>query len=62
MASIFPEWATKAVLVLSSVACSLRGWQVAPQAKDFVEEGGSTERPCRIRAARYHLDLDARAP
>jgi len=51
MASIYSELVANVVLVLIAVACSLLDRQVAAQAKDFLEEGGFTERLYRVRSA-----------
>jgi four helix bundle suffix protein len=39
-------------LALLAVACSLLDRQLASLEKAFVEEGGFTERLCRVRSAR----------
>ena len=49
MASIYSELAANAALVLIGVACSLLDRQLASQAKNFVAEGGFTERLYRVR-------------
>ena len=49
MASIYSELTANAALVLIGVACSLLDRQLAAQAKDFVAEGGFTERLYRVR-------------
>ena len=48
----YPEIAANAALVLIGVACALLGRQIAALEKNFVEEGGFTERLYRVRATR----------
>jgi four helix bundle suffix protein len=59
MASIYSELAANSALVLISVACSLLERQVAAQARDFLEEGGFTERLYRVRSAQRRQPPDA---
>jgi len=59
MATIYSELAANAALVLIGVACSLLDRQVAAQAKDFLEEGGFTERLYRVRSAQRRRPTDA---
>ena len=49
--STFPEIAANGALTLLAVACSLLSRQIATLEKDFVEEGGFTERLYRVRSA-----------
>ncbi len=50
--STFPEIAANGALVLLAVACSLLDRQIATLEKNFVEEGGFTERLYRVRSQR----------
>ncbi|MEO7298365.1 MAG: four helix bundle suffix domain-containing protein [Verrucomicrobiota bacterium] len=50
--STYPEIAANGALALLAVACSLLDRQMATQEKNFVEEGGFTERLYRVRSAR----------
>lgn len=50
--STYPEIAANAALVLIGVACALLSRQIATLGKNFVEEGGFTERLYRVRSAR----------
>ena len=50
--SIFPEIAANGALALLAVACSLLDRQIATLEKNFVEEGGFTERLYRVRSQR----------
>jgi four helix bundle suffix protein len=47
--STYPEIAANAALVLIGVACALLNRQIATLEKNFVEEGGFTERLYRVR-------------
>jgi four helix bundle suffix protein len=49
--STFPEIAANGALALLVVACSLLDRQIATLEKNFVEEGGFTERLYRVRSA-----------
>ena len=49
--STFPEIAANGALALLAVACSLLDRQIATLEKNFVEEGGFTERLYRVRSA-----------
>lgn len=49
-ASTFPEIAANGALALLAVACSLLDRQIATLEKNFVEEGGFTERLYRVRS------------
>jgi four helix bundle suffix protein len=51
-ASTFPEIAANGALALLAVACSLLDRQIATLEKNFVEEGGFTERLYRVRSQR----------
>ena len=51
-ASTYPEIAANGALALLAVACALLGRQIATLERDFVEEGGFTERLYRVRTAR----------
>ena len=51
MVSTFPEIAANGALALLAVACSLLDRQIATLEKNFVEEGGFTERLYRVRSA-----------
>jgi four helix bundle suffix protein len=50
--STFPEIAANGALALLAVACSLLDRQIATLEKNFVEEGGFTERLYRVRSER----------
>jgi len=50
--STFPEIAANGALALLAVACSLLDRQIATLEKNFVEEGGFTERLYRVRSQR----------
>jgi four helix bundle suffix protein len=50
--STYPEIAANGALALLAVACSLLDRQIATLEKNFVEEGGFTERLYRVRTAR----------
>lgn len=50
--STYPEIAANGVLALLAVACALLDRQIAALEKNFVEEGGFTERLYRVRTAR----------
>jgi four helix bundle suffix protein len=50
--STYPEIAANGVLALLAVACSLIDRQIATLEKNFVEEGGFTERLYRVRSQR----------
>lgn len=50
--SIYPEVAANGALALLAVACSLLDRQIATLEKNFVEEGGFTERLYRVRNQR----------
>ena len=50
--STFPEIAANGALALLAVACSLLDRQIVPLEKNFVEEGGFTERLYRVRSQR----------
>jgi four helix bundle suffix protein len=50
--STFPEIAANGALALLAVACSLLDRQIAALEKNFVEEGGFTERLYRVRSDR----------
>jgi four helix bundle suffix protein len=50
--STFPEIAANSALALLAVACSLLDRQIATLEKNFVEEGGFTERLYRVRSQR----------
>jgi four helix bundle suffix protein len=50
--STFPEIAANGALTLLAVACSLLDRQIATLEKNFVEEGGFTERLYRVRSER----------
>ena len=50
--STFPEIAANGALALLAVACSLLDRQIATMKKNFVEEGGFTERLYRVRSER----------
>jgi four helix bundle suffix protein len=50
--STYPEIAANGALVLLAVACSLLDRQIATLEKNFVEEGGFTERLYRVRSQR----------
>lgn len=50
--STFPEIAANGALALLTVACSLLDRQIATLEKNFVEEGGFTERLYRVRSER----------
>ncbi len=50
--STYPEIAANAALVLIGVACALLSRQIATLEKNFVDEGGSTERLYRVRNQR----------
>lgn len=52
MHSTYPEIAANGVLALLAVACALLDRQIATLEKNFVEEGGFTERLYRVRTAR----------
>lgn len=47
--STYPEITANAALALIAVACALLNRQIAAQAKTFENEGGFSERLCRIR-------------
>lgn len=47
--STYPEIAANGILTLLAVACSLLSRQIATLEKNFVEEGGFTERLYRVR-------------
>jgi four helix bundle suffix protein len=49
--STFPEIAANGALALLAVACSLLDRQIATLERNFVEEGGFTERLYRVRSA-----------
>lgn len=49
--STFPEIAANGALALLAVACALLDRQIATLEKNFVEEGGFTERLYRVRSA-----------
>lgn len=49
--STYPEIAANGALALLAVACSLLDRQIATLEKNFVEEGGFTERLYRVRTA-----------
>jgi four helix bundle suffix protein len=50
--STYPEIAANGALALLAVACSLLNRQIATLEKNFVEEGGFTERLYRVRSQR----------
>ena len=50
--STYPEIAANGALALLAVACTLLDRQIATLEKNFVEEGGFTERLYRVRTAR----------
>ena len=50
--STYPEIAANGALALLAVACSLLDRQIATLEKNFVEEGGFTERLYRVRSAK----------
>lgn len=50
--STYPEIAANGALALLAVACALLDRQIATLEKNFVEEGGFTERLYRVRTAR----------
>ncbi|MCE9609730.1 MAG: four helix bundle suffix domain-containing protein [Chthoniobacter sp.] len=50
--STFPEIVANGALALLAVACALLDRQIAALEKNFVEEGGFTERLYRVRSAR----------
>ena len=50
--STFPEIAANGALALLAVACSLLDRQITTLEKNFVEEGGFTERLYRVRSER----------
>ena len=50
--STYPEIAANGALALLAVACSLLDRQLATLEKNFVEEGGFTERLYRVRSAK----------
>ena len=50
--STYPEIAANGALALLAVACSLLDRQIATLEKNFVEEGGFTERLYRVRSQR----------
>jgi four helix bundle suffix protein len=50
--STFAEIAANGALALLAVACSLLDRQIATLEKNFVEEGGFTERLYRVRSER----------
>jgi four helix bundle suffix protein len=52
MMSTYPEIAANGALALLAVACSLLNRQIAALEKNFVEEGGFTERLYRVRTQR----------
>ena len=51
-ASTYPEIAANGALALLAVACSLLDRQIATLEKNFIEEGGFTERLYRVRSQR----------
>ena len=50
--STYPEIAANGALALVAVACALLDRQIATLEKNFVEEGGFTERLYRVRSQR----------
>jgi len=50
--STYPEISANGALALLAVACSLLDRQIATLEKNFVEEGGFTERLYRVRSER----------
>jgi four helix bundle suffix protein len=51
-ATVYPEMAANAVLVLIAVACSLLNRQVTRLARDFEQEGGFSEKLYKVRKMR----------
>lgn len=60
MKSTFPEIAANGALALIAVACSLLDRQIATLEKNFVEEGGFTERLYRVRSQKRAHEQQSR--